>query len=226
MSLLAAAATAITITVRVYDLHGVSAEDRAKALALAAETLAEAGVTTVWRDCSRVDGLPPPPCLAVLEPGEIVLRIQGRSPRGPRILGTAIVQDDGPNVVASIYAETIADRSVKSGVPRWIITGRVTAHEIGHLLLGTNSHGPVGLMRPGWDVKTLHATDWRFTPANAETIRRRFLRRREGVLAASLVDQEAVAWPADTTRMATTVMSSARPFAPAASSSAGGTSDR
>jgi hypothetical protein len=28
--------------------------------------------------------------------------------------------------------------------------GHVIAHEIGHLLLGANSHSPVGIMRPQW----------------------------------------------------------------------------
>jgi hypothetical protein len=226
MSLLAAAATAITLTIRVYDLHGVSHTERTRALALAADTLAKAGVHAVWVDCSRVNGEAPPPCAAVLQPGEIVLRIQDRTERGPHILGTAIVQDDGPSVIASIYALSIAARSAKSGVPRWIIMGRATAHEIGHLLLGSNSHGPKGLMRAAWDVKVPHASEWEFTAENAAKIRRRYLERNAGLLATNLVDQETSPWGAETTRMATTVMSSARPLAPAASSSAGGTSDR
>jgi hypothetical protein len=177
MSMLATAAVALTITVRVYDLYGVPPDQRAKALELASETLAQANVSVQWIDCNRVDGVAPPPCLAVLTQGEMVLRLQGRTERGDHILGTAIVQDHGPNVMASVYAESILERSVKTGLPVWIIMGRVTAHEIGHLLLGTNSHTVRGLMQAKWDLRRQHLFEWRFTAADAEKIRSRMLPR-------------------------------------------------
>jgi len=181
--MLAAAAAALTITVRVYDFYGLSPDQRAKALALAGETLAQANVSATWIDCSRVDGVAPPPCLAVLKDGELVLRFQRSSERGPHILGTAVVQDDGPNVLASVYAETVAERSAKTGLPQWIILGRVTAHEIGHLLLGTNSHAPSGLMQATWHLKRPHPSEWRFTRHDAEKIQRRYYARQDGLLA-------------------------------------------
>lgn len=183
MSLLAAAATALTITVRVYDLHGVPPEERSRALALAAQTLAHANVSATWIDCSRVDGVAPPPCVAVLNEGEMVLRFQDRTERGNHILGTAIVQDDGPCVLASVYAGAAADRSAKTGLPLWLILGRVTAHEIGHLLLGTNSHAPTGLMQASWNLRRPHLEEWRFTRADAAKIRSRLLSRRDAVVA-------------------------------------------
>jgi hypothetical protein len=33
--------------------------------------------------------------------------------------------------------------------------GHVISHEIGHLLLGTNSHSPSGIMRAQWDREQL-----------------------------------------------------------------------
>ena len=182
MSLLAAAATALTLTVRVYDLYGLPPEQRDRALALAADTLAHAHVSATFVDCSRVDGVAPPACLAVLKDGEMVLRFQNRTERGNHILGTAIVQDDGPSVLASVYAGAVSDRSAKTGLPLWLILGRVTAHEIGHLLLGTNSHAPTGLMQASWNLRVPHATEWRFTAADAAKIHRRVLLRNEEVV--------------------------------------------
>jgi len=52
--------------------------------------------------------------------------------------------------------------------------GHAMAHEIGHLLLGTNSHSPTGLMRARWDRSDLlrAATGWLiFTDAEAERLR-------------------------------------------------------
>jgi hypothetical protein len=183
MSMLAAAAAALTITVRVYDLYGLPPDQHTKALAVAAETLAQADVAVTWIDCRRVDGVAPPPCLAVLKEGEMVLRVQHRTERGDHILGTAIVQEGGPNVLASIYAESAAERSVKSGLPLWLILGRVTAHEIGHLLLGTNSHTVNGLMQAKWDLKRTHSAEWRFSSEDAAKVRRRYSSRQEGRLA-------------------------------------------
>ena len=183
--MLAAAAAALTITVRVYDLYGLPPDQKAKALALAAETLAQANVTAHWIDCTRdAQGVVPPPCLEVLKPGELVIRIMDRTERGDHILGTAIVQEGGPNVIASIYAASVQERSVKSGVPIVTLLGRVTAHEIGHLLLGTNSHAPTGLMRASWNVKVPHLAEWQFTRADAARIRVGLLRRSEGEVAA------------------------------------------
>ena len=185
MSMLAAAAAVLTITVRVYDLYGLPPDQKARMLAHAADTLAQANVTAHWIDCSRDErGVVPPACQAVLPPGELVVRIMDRTKRGDHILGTAIVQEDGPNVIASVYAGSVKERSVKSGVPVVTLLGRVTAHEIGHLLLGTNGHGPSGIMRASWNVKVPHPAEWQFTRDDAARIRLGLLRRSEGEVAA------------------------------------------
>ena len=51
--MLAAAAAVLTITVRVYDIYGLPPDQRAKALAVAADTLAQASVEARWIDCTR-----------------------------------------------------------------------------------------------------------------------------------------------------------------------------
>ena len=56
------------------------------------------------------------------------------------------------------------------------------AHEIGHLLLGTNAHSGTGLMREIWTLAELtrnRAQDWIFSGAQRETLREaRLLGRR------------------------------------------------
>jgi len=107
----------------------------------------------------------------------------------------------------------------QSGTSLTTLMGRVAAHELGHLLLGANHHEPDGLMRASWtwlQIQRAHPADWRFSVADVATIRLRLERRQ--ALVAGL--------PTEATRIATTVMSSILPLAPARSSSAGGTSDR
>ena len=41
-------------------------------------------------------------------------------------------------------------------VSRGQILGHAVAHEIGHLIMGLNSHSSHGLMRSGWKAKELH----------------------------------------------------------------------
>jgi hypothetical protein len=56
------------------------------------------------------------------------------------------------------------------------ILGHVIAHEVGHLLLGTNSHSAVGVMRARWDREELEQASrgsLRFTPAQAAMMRGR-----------------------------------------------------
>jgi hypothetical protein len=80
-------------------------------------------------------------------------------------------------VLASVYAGSAAERSVKTGVPLPTILGRVTAHEIGHLLLGTNSHALAGLMQAAWNLRRPQPSEWRFTDDDAAKMRRRRLAR-------------------------------------------------
>ena len=90
------------------------------------------------------------------------------------MLGEAIVRgDSGPNTVATVYAAAIAERSRRDGTPLATLIGRVSAHEIGHLLLGTNVHAAHGLMQSSWDVQRIARGDWDFTIEDAATIRRR-----------------------------------------------------
>ena len=45
-----------------------------------------------------------------------------------------------------------------------VILGHAAAHEIGHLLLGSNSHSPFGLMRARWSGQDLQNACWEFSP--------------------------------------------------------------
>lgn len=170
MSILAAA---LVVTIRVYDLYGLSPDTRQEALALAAETLAHAGVQAIIVDCSagRVAATP---CKTGLANGEIMLRIHRHPKDGAHVLGDAIVRGEaGPNTIATVYAAAIAERSRRTGTRLATIVGRVSAHEIGHLLLGTSVHASHGLMRPSWEMHRLDRGDWDFTIEDAATIRRR-----------------------------------------------------
>jgi hypothetical protein len=180
MSMLAAA---LVVTIRVYDIYGLSPETRREALAMTAEVLAQAGVQAVIVDCSA--GASATPCRTSVAEGEVILRIHRHPKDGAHVLGEAIVRDDaGPNTVATVYAAAIAERSRRTGIRLATIVGRVSAHEIGHLLLGTRTHASHGLMHQSLQLQRLDRSDVGFTAEDAAAIRARLTRREAAAVLA------------------------------------------
>ena len=169
MSMLAAA---LVVTIRVYDIYGLSPEARQEALEVAARTLEHAGVQAAIVDCSGVAAATP--SKTGLADGELILRIHRHPKDGLHVLGEAVVRgESGPNTVATVYAAAIAERARRDGTSLATLVGRVSAHEIGHLLLGTNAHAAHGLMQASWNVTRIARGDWEFTIEDAAEIRRR-----------------------------------------------------
>jgi hypothetical protein len=58
---------------------------------------------------------------------------------------------DGKGCYADLFYERIVELQMKTHTLTAIILGHAMAHELGHLLLGTNSHSRDGLMRAQWN---------------------------------------------------------------------------
>lgn len=68
------------------------------------------------------------------------------------------------------------------GMDDGVLLGRVIAHELGHLLLGTSDHSARGLMRANWSDREIESglgSDWLLTPKDAARMRQRMLARPE-----------------------------------------------
>jgi hypothetical protein len=63
----------------------------------------------------------------------------------------AFQSGDGKGCYADLFQERTLELQVESHVDAAIILGHAMAHELGHLLLGTNSHSRDGLMRAHWE---------------------------------------------------------------------------
>ena len=142
-----------TIRVRVVDYTEASPAILAEAEREAARILSKAGLQTVWVDCSgrRSTTVPQDPCQE-LEATDISLRVLSEpTHNAPQdtVFGFAVVP-----VLATVYYEAV--RRAKSDGAAFdipIILGCVIAHEIGHLLLGSNSHSGLGVMNRRWERK-------------------------------------------------------------------------
>jgi hypothetical protein len=147
-----------------------------QALDHARKALEAASIDVVWRTCPAH-----PPCDAPMAPGELAIRIV-RSPVPPRYTGTLPLGDAmidtraGTGVLATIYVDRIEWLAREAGADRRALLGRAIAHELGHLLLATTTHGPVGLMRAQWsqeEVRRGQPRDWNFAPAELAAMRQR-----------------------------------------------------
>jgi len=164
------------VVVRVYDAHGVMAGTNRRALDQAHTVLEAASIDVVWRMCPGS-----PSCEAPLSPRELAIRIV-RSPVPPRCNGTLPLGDamidtrTGAGVLATIYVDRIEWLAQQAGADSRALLGRAIAHELGHLLLASTTHGPVGLMRAYWsqeEVRRGQPRDWRFAAPELAAMRRR-----------------------------------------------------
>jgi len=192
---LAAASAAETlwtqVTVRVYDATGTPTADRQRALDVASAIVAATSIGIVWMVCDEAAGPRPSgrqetrPCPSPLRRGELALRIV-RSPAGTGRdailpLGEALIDMRlGEGVLATVYADRVASIAAQTGVNEGVLLGRAIAHELGHLLLATNTHAPEGLMRALWsrvELRRLRTSDWAFRRDEIAAISARALAR-------------------------------------------------
>jgi len=166
-----------SLVVRVYDNAGVLADHRARAIKSAHEILTRAELAVEWHDCPAGGVRLRRDCAAVPAPEELSVRLV-RSPRrtaGDRALGNALIDSStGKGTLATVFVDRIEAMAARGPIDAWSVVGRVMAHEIGHLLLGTNSHSDTGVMREIWTLKDLvrdRPHDWVFSNTQRETLR-------------------------------------------------------
>ena len=164
-----------TIRIRVNNYTQAPPAVLAGAEREAARILGKAGLRTVWLDCpsgrSSVDTLDP--CRQPLEATDIALRVLSESSQNKfqdTAFGFAVVP-----VLASVYYDYVAHlaRSDNAEFEMPIILGCVIAHEIGHLLLGSNSHSVSGIMQGRWErlqIRQAVTGTLLFTPEQAKLI--------------------------------------------------------
>jgi hypothetical protein len=91
-----------------------------------------------------------------------------------RDFGAAYPLPDGFGRLAAIFYHRVKEFAVNKGASEGLLSGHVIAHEIGHLLLGVNSHSQAGIMRVPWNhaqIERAYLGTLLFAPADAERIR-------------------------------------------------------
>src|SRR5882672_7463931 len=170
-----AAEPPVTLTVRLYNTSGIPADELAAARSAADAILRDTGLEVRFRACARTTD----PCAETLKPSEVVVRIidapQFNATLHPEAYGvTYIVKETNRGWLATVFSDRIDAAAARVGVDAGTLLGRVMAHEVGHLLLGTDYHSTGGVMRAEWpdDVLNRGRDDWRFSMLEAERMQR------------------------------------------------------
>ncbi len=166
------------VTVSVYNDAGVSAPALAQAEQAAGWIFHQAGLEVTWVNCGALQAhVKSESCRQAIFPAHLHLRILPRS-RGltESTFGISYLSADGSGCYSDIFLEPVQQLQSHQNyqVSLGTVLGNVAAHEIGHLLLGTNSHSVSGIMRAHWHDEELASASRRallFTPAQSHRMR-------------------------------------------------------
>ena len=165
------------VPIRVYSaVPDFTADDQQIALAAAAEALSSASVNVAWTICEPGECLVPEPLALRVR----IVRSPDSGQQDARVLGHALIDlRTRTGVLATVFIDRTRRLADDLSIDHRVLLGRAIAHELGHLLLATATHGNAGLMREVWSRDELlgtHRDDWTFDPSDATAIRRRLAR--------------------------------------------------
>jgi len=105
-----------------------------------------------------------------------VIRILGGLSTSPigHSFGSSLIVREGFSRYASVLYGEIRARGDGEAVFEGRMLGYTIAHEVGHLLLGSDTHSPAGIMTARWNSKVLRSATrqtFSFTKEQAEQLR-------------------------------------------------------
>ena len=175
------------IAVSVYDDAGVPEDILASAEGRAAKIFQRAGLEVSWLTCVRPNYAT---CATAFNeigaPVHLVLRIKpdGGSWTSDTACGVAYLASDGTGQYGDVFWRRARDLQTSSKVDLATILASVMAHELGHLLLGSNAHAISGIMQGHWEDDELRGISMGtllFLPGQGKRMRAR-ITQREHVL--------------------------------------------
>ena len=155
----ASAPPGFTITIHVYNYAAAPDKTLARAKEEAGRIFRNAGLTALWVDhaLSAGDLRYPHRSTESWDGTHFVLRLLTLSREGSSInaMGEALSLVE----IANVFMNRVTEQAAIAEVSVSRMLGHAIAHEIGHLLLGDNSHSPGGIMGAPWSKQDL----WRMS---------------------------------------------------------------
>jgi hypothetical protein len=166
-----------TITVFIYNRSHMRQQTLRDGEHIANDILLRAGLSSEWSDCLGETGEALKECGQPTTDVRVVLTIvkhwNGPVGDGSR-LGLAIQNPPGQGVYCYVFQERLDQLVRDTHIDPSRLLGHAIAHEIGHLLKGSDSHSPEGIMSAQWyghHIDAMKRGAMGFTPEDMATIR-------------------------------------------------------
>ena len=172
------------VRVSVFNDAQISEGRVARAERVAGELFAHAGIHIDWINCGRAAETTEEQamCNEAAFPAHLEVRLRERSLNlSASTLGLSYLGADGIGSHADLFYVGIAPIEQEVRLSAETILGLAMAHEVGHLLLGSNSHSSSGIMRARWQRQELFAAGkgtLGFSKAEARKMQNRLERAR------------------------------------------------
>ena len=141
-----AVAVVLTLIVRMYGDRLVEPDVLQRAQSTAQAIFERSAIAIEWLRCADTPTLGD--CSAAARSNEVVARLLAGPPSvSDDSCGVALVPRRGAGHFVSVFVGCVRGAADRLRVATHVLLGSVLAHEIGHVLLGTNSHGSIGLMQ-------------------------------------------------------------------------------
>jgi hypothetical protein len=158
------------VTIRIYNSFGMSLGQLGAAQQTAAAIFHDAGIDSIWRNCRTPKGpskKATDKCDDVLGTAEVIVRIvTAPTPDTgdqPSFGYSHVDLGTGRGSLSTVFGDRIYASVRRFGIQPAPLLGRVLAHEVAHLLMGTQTHSETGLMRAHWSHHSLQRNrkqDW------------------------------------------------------------------
>lgn len=169
---------------RIYDHASVPPASLSRAKATATHVFGAIGIEPQWLDCWPHEEETP---ACVERPGAanvfamIVPRPGAAHARASAMFGLAVLREGGGGSHIYVFHDRVQALAVEHPeLSAATILGHVLAHEIGHLLMGSESHTTSGIMSARWfgkELRRMAKGDLLFDPAQRLRLRAGFLAR-------------------------------------------------
>ncbi len=171
----------LKITLRMYN-YGVARSTLVQAEGKATAILNQTGLEVAWVDCpaTPAEFKSYPGCQGLLGTTDLAVKILAadeaeRFPSHHEALGRAMpCPGDEVGCSAYIFYRNVLEVAADGVADKSQVLGHAVVHEIGHLLLGPNSHTASGIMRGRWnkqDLETIAKGHLAFSDQQSEHIR-------------------------------------------------------
>jgi hypothetical protein len=170
----------LTVVIHVTDNANLSPTDLAGAQTHATLAYRAAGFDIVWSSApwkpEAGQGTDPLSIdvRLVIVPADMAEKKSREENLDDSVLGIAVSgATEARGRVAYVFYHRIERIAIAHQAPIMRGLGHVMAHEVGHVLMGVNSHGGEGLMRSNWNPR--QSRPQTFTRNQVQQIRRRFM---------------------------------------------------